>query len=75
MMTLEELGKHAVEAEKLMKKLTGEQKQTGLLHAAAALRAHAEDILEENRKDMAAAAASGMPESLQDRLLDRKSVV
>ena len=69
MMTLEELGKHAVEAEKLMKKLTGEQKQTGLLHAAAALRAHAEDILEENRKDMAAAAASGMPESLQDRLL------
>ena len=69
MMTLEELGKHAVEAERLMKKLTGEQKQTGLLHAAAALRAHAEDILEENRKDMAAAAASGMPESLQDRLL------
>ena len=69
MMTLEELGKHAVGAEKLLKKLTGEQKQTGLLHAAAALRAHAEDILEENRKDMAAAAASGMPESLQDRLL------
>ena len=32
MMTLEELGKHAVEAERLMKKLTGEQKQTGLLH-------------------------------------------
>ena len=68
MQYLEELGKRAVQAETQLKKLTGEQKQTGLRHAAAALRKSAARILAENGKDMENARAAGMPESLQDRL-------
>ena len=68
MQYLEELGKRAGQAETHLKKLTGEQKQTGLRHAAAALRKSAARILAENGKDMENARAAGMPESLQDRL-------
>ena len=68
MQYLEELGKRAGQAETQLKKLTGEQKQTGLRHAAEALRNGAARILAENGKDMENAKAAGMPDSLQDRL-------
>lgn len=68
MNTLENLGKRAREAETQMKKLTGEQKKTGLCHAADALRRNTAAILEANEKDMVNAREAGMPESLQDRL-------
>ena len=68
MQILDELGMRAVQAETLLKKLTGEQKQTGLHHAAEALRRNTQAILDANKKDMEKAAESGMPESLQDRL-------
>ena len=68
MNTLENLGKRAREAETQMKKLTGEQKKTGLCHAADALRRNTAAILDANGKDMAKAREVGMPESLQDRL-------
>lgn len=68
MQYLEELGKRAVQSETQLKKLTGEQKQTGLRHAAEALRNGAAKILAANGKDMEKAKTAGMPESLQDRL-------
>ena len=68
MQILEELGKRAIQAESQLKKLTGEQKQTGLRHAAEALRNSAQTILDANRRDMDKAKGAGMPEALQDRL-------
>ena len=68
MQILEELGKRAIQAESQLKKLTGEQKQTGLRHAAEALRNSAQTILDANRRDMDKAKEAGMPEALQDRL-------
>ena len=68
MQILEELGKRAIQAESQLKKLTGEQKQTGLHHAAEALRNSAQTILDANRRDMDKAKEAGMPEALQDRL-------
>ncbi len=68
MLTLEEIGARAKSAEKNMRILSGEQKQAGLRHAAAALLEGTEDILKANEEDMKRARESGMPDSLQDRL-------
>ncbi len=68
MKTLQEQGKRAKSAAAVLAALTGAQKQTGLLHAAAALREQTDRILEANREDMERAQEAGMPDSLQDRL-------
>ena len=48
---------------------TGEQRNAALAAMAAALRAHEEDVLAANGRDMEAARAEGTKESLLDRLL------
>ena len=67
-LSLTELGIRARKAETILKKLTGDQKQTGLRHAAQALREKSGIILKANAADMEKARSAGMPESLQDRL-------
>ena len=48
---------------------TGEQRNAALAAMAAALRAHEEDVMAANGRDMEAARAEGTKESLLDRLL------
>ncbi|MBR2561286.1 MAG: glutamate-5-semialdehyde dehydrogenase [Eubacterium sp.] len=68
MLTLQELGAKAKQAEKEMRILSGEQKRSGLLHAADALLNGSAAILEANAVDMKRAQENKMPDSLQDRL-------
>ena len=59
----------AKEASRLLSILSEEEKNRGLLSAAASLLNHQEDILLANRRDMDAAEDVGMSEGLLDRLL------
>ena len=65
---LESMGKAAKEASYALGTLSGAEKNALLLSLAAALEAGAESILAANAKDLEAAAAAGMAESLMDRL-------
>ena len=68
MIGLEEIGKKAREASYDLVKRTGEEKNRGLLAAAAALRQQKEVILAANAKDLASAEKNGMAAGLVDRL-------
>ena len=68
MIGLEEIGKKAREAAYDLVKRTGEEKNRGLLAAAAALRQQKEVILAANAKDLANAEKNGMAAGLVDRL-------
>ncbi len=68
MIGLEEIGKKAREAAYDLVKRTGEEKNRGLLAAAAALRQQKEVILAANAKDLASAEKNGMAAGLVDRL-------
>jgi glutamate-5-semialdehyde dehydrogenase len=67
------LGAHAREAAAVLREASTAAKNKALIAAAAAIRAHAKDILAANAKDMA--AASGLSPALKDRLaLDEKRI-
>jgi len=67
------LGAGAREAAGVLREASPETKAKALRAAAAAIRAHAKDILAANAKDMA--AASGLSPALKDRLaLDEKRI-
>ncbi|MEM1585898.1 MAG: glutamate-5-semialdehyde dehydrogenase [Candidatus Bathyarchaeia archaeon] len=65
--------KKAKEASYILAKLPTEVKNRALYNMADALEAHADEILEANRKDVEASRASGLKESLLDRLFLNKS--
>lgn len=67
-MTLEQIGTAAKSAAAIMNRLTVVKKNAGLSEAAEQLVANAEEILQANEKDLAAAKQAGMKESLLDRL-------
>ncbi len=63
-----ELGVQAKAAARVLRSLATERKVTALRAIAEALRARQADILVANAKDVAAAVASGLPESMVARL-------
>ena len=63
------LGKAARHAATELATTTGEQRNTALAAAAAALRTHAAMILEANARDMEAARERGLSDAMLDRLL------
>ncbi len=67
-MTLQELGKNARAAARVLATVGTAQKNEALFCMADALMAHAGDILAANNEDIAAARENGMRESLIDRL-------
>jgi glutamate-5-semialdehyde dehydrogenase len=67
--TMTSLGKAARRAATELATTTGEQRNTALAAAAAALRTHAELILEANARDMEAARKRGLSGAMLDRLL------
>lgn len=74
-MDLIEMGKRAVSAKYQLQQLRREEKDRALEHAAQALTAHAEEILEANEKDMQKGKDNGMHQGLLDRLkLDRRRI-
>lgn len=62
------MGSRAVAVKPFLQKLSGEEKNSGLIAAAVALETNTERILAANEKDMENAVKSGMSEGLQDRL-------
>lgn len=62
------LGKKAKEAARILAGVDTEAKNEALRQMAAALRAHTEDILAANKKDVEAARAKGTAEAMIDRL-------
>ncbi len=69
------LGIAARDAERALREMPAETKDTALRAAAAAIRAHAADILAANAADMAKAKDGGLNRALLDRLaLDGKRV-
>lgn len=66
---LTELGMRAREAAFALNGLTTEEKNRALMASAAALEAHAEEIIRANRTDIENGRAKNMPEGLLDRLL------
>jgi len=62
------IGRDARKAARALALAPTEQKNAGLLAAAAALRARCDEILQVNAEDREAARASGRPESFIDRL-------
>lgn len=74
-MDLIEMGKRAVSAKYQLQQLTREEKDRALEHAAQALTAHVEEILEANGKDMQKGKDNGMHQGLLDRLkLDQRRI-
>ncbi len=69
MTELIQMGEKAREAALSLMNAATEEKNRGLQAAAAALRQHAREIVQENARDLAAAKEKSMPLSLQDRLL------
>ncbi len=69
MTELIQMGEKAREAALSLMNAATEEKNRGLQAAAAALRQHAREIVQENTRDLAAAKEKSMPLSLQDRLL------
>lgn len=75
MITVQEAGKRAKAATRSIMLRTEKEKNEALLLIAEALLKNAEEIIEANKKDIAAAREKGMKESLVDRLmLDDKRV-
>ena len=68
MMDLTRIGAAAKEAAFALANASTAQKNAALMAIAAALEAHAEDILRANREDVEAARANGMSPSMLDRL-------
>ena len=68
MMTLEETGRRAREAEPVIRVLSTEEKNRVLHKAADNLRKYSEKILSANALDMENGRAKGMSEGLLDRL-------
>ncbi len=69
MTELEKMGGRAKAAAKALRTASAADKTAALQSIAAALRTKADLILSANGKDLADAAANGMSESMQDRLL------
>ena len=69
MTELVQMGEKAREAALSLMNVTTEEKNRGLKAAAAALRQHAREIIQENARDLETAKEKNMPVSLQDRLL------
>lgn len=67
--TLLALGVNAREAAKAMSRIGTQQKNLALCAIAQSLREHTREILAQNALDISAAAAAGMAEAMQDRLL------
>jgi glutamate-5-semialdehyde dehydrogenase len=65
---MKEIGAAAVAAARVLALATTAQKNRALEGAAAALRAHASDILAANERDLRDAAARGLSKALLDRL-------
>lgn len=63
------MGEQAVAVKGLLQRLSGQEKQKALQHAAGKLTEHAGEILGANAQDMDKARAAGMKEGLLDRLL------
>ena len=68
MTDLTRTGAAAKEAAFALANASTAQKNAALMTIAAALEAHAEDILRANREDVEAARANGMSPSMLDRL-------
>ncbi len=72
---IKELGKRAKKAERVLMTASAEQKNKALGFIAEALIENTQYIIEENKKDIAAAREKGMSESMIDRLmLDEKRI-
>ncbi len=72
---LTQLGKRAKKAERVLMTASAEQKNKALGFIAEALVENTQYIIEENKKDIAAARQKGMSESMIDRLmLDEKRI-
>ncbi len=69
MLSVEEIGKKAKEAEPELVRLMSGKKEEALLKVAEALIEGTQTILEANEKDVEAAKARGMKEGLVDRLM------
>ncbi len=65
---LEQLGKNAKEASRILMTASTTQKDAALSAIAAAFQKNKAYILEENKKDLAAAEANGMSKAMLDRL-------
>ena len=65
---LEQLGKNAKEASRVLMTASTTQKNAALSAIAAAFRQNKDYILEENEKDLAAARENGMAKAMLDRL-------
>lgn len=63
----------AKEASYILARLPTETKNRALYNMADALETHSDEILEVNRKDVEASRASGVKETLLDRLILTKS--
>ena len=75
MLTLDEMGKKAREAARVLARLGIREKEEGLRAAAEALTGGMEEILAANEKDVKAAVEKGMKPGLVDRLaLDEQRV-
>ncbi|MBL8201250.1 MAG: glutamate-5-semialdehyde dehydrogenase [Chromatiales bacterium] len=73
--TMTRLGRQAREAARDLARVTPEQKTRALMAAAAAIRAHRDDILAANARDMEGATARNLSGAMLDRLLlDAKRV-
>ena len=66
--TMQQLGRDAVAAQRVLSNSSGEQRNQALRAAAAALRLHQAGILAANERDMSAAAAAGLGRAALDRL-------
>ena len=66
--TMQQLGRDAVAAQRVLSVASGEQRNRALQAMAAALRARQPEILAANQRDMSAAAAAGLGRAGLDRL-------
>nr|WP_317300720.1 glutamate-5-semialdehyde dehydrogenase [Allobaculum stercoricanis] len=66
---IQQLGKQAKEASRVLAKLTTQQKNEILVQAANALLDHSDEILKANAQDLERAKQNDMPKPLQDRLM------
>ena len=66
---IQQLGKQAKEASRVLANLTTQQKNEILVQAANALLDHSDEILKANAQDVERAKQNDMPKPLQDRLM------
>lgn len=69
MLTIEEIGKRAKEAEPALRTMPTEKKNQALVAVANALIAHQEELMAANQLDMEEGEKNGMKDGLLDRLL------